>query len=152
MKEKYEGILGVVLPVPYLRDSNTIVTALFIVAEESLIKSADVGFAINNNNEPNIKLPTKPIEKSIEELLEGWVPSGRCGELDYFQDQLDELHWLGYAYIMKEPPSNYTGKLPLVIMSRSMYANLDIWEEISTEVLVREINDRINIAEVENDC
>jgi hypothetical protein len=142
METEYEAILGIV--VTHGAGRGRPISALFVGHSELSVDEEAVGFDINNNDEANIKL-LKPIDKSLEELMDDYQVSGRCDKLKDLRDQLDYLHWLGYAYVMKNYPDNLPGKPPLLVISNPRVVNLDIWKEISSEEVVREINDRTNV-------
>lgn len=142
MEAEYEAILGTV--VTYGAGGGRPITALFVGHSELSIDEEAVGIYINNNNEANIKL-LKPIDKSLEELMDNYQVSGRCDKVNDIRDVLDYLHWVGYAYVMKNFPDTSPGKPPLLIISNPRVVDLSIWKEISSESAIREINNRTNV-------
>lgn len=150
MDMEYEGLLGIMVATGN-NGYRAPVFALLIGHKDLNIDESEIGFDINTNGEPNIKI-TKPIEKTLEEILEGYVPRPHGSELSTLQDQLDNLHWLGYAYVLKHWSEDKVGKAPLLVISSPRFVDLDIWSEISTESVIREINSRTNFAGESNDC
>lgn len=142
METEYEGLLGIV--VTYGAHRGSPISGLIIGHAELGITEEQIGFDINNNDEPTIKI-LKPIKDNLEELLDRYEVSGRCDKVKDLRDKLNYLHWVGYAYIMKNFSDDLPGKPPLLIISNPRVVNLDIWTEISTEQAIREINDRSNV-------
>lgn len=147
MNTEYEGVLGIVVRHDWTPRGRPI-SAFLIGHVNASIEEHLVGLSVNNNMESNVKL-LKPVEKSIEELMDGYVVSGRCCHLDDLCDMMDYLNWLGYAYVMKNYPPQLPGKPPLLIISNPSVVDLDKWSEISTESIIREINNRTNIVGIQ---
>lgn len=142
VETEYEGVLGIV--VTHGAGRWRPINALFIGHTDLSIGEEQIGFDINNNEEPHIKL-IKPIDDNLEELLDNYEVSGRCDKVKDLRDVLDYLHWVGYAYIMKDYPDTDPGKPPLLVISNPRVVDLNIWKEISSESVIREINDRTNV-------
>lgn len=143
MDSEYEGILGITVT-GFDHGYRAPIIALIIGHKDISLTEAEVGFDIHSNNEPNIQI-LKPIDKALEELLDNYQTRGHCDEVETLRNKLDTLHWLGYAYVMKNWAGEKIGKPPLLIVSATRFINLDIWKEIPTIELIKEINDRTNV-------
>lgn len=142
METEYEGLLGIVVTNGSGRGRP--INALLIGHVDLVVEEKDIGFDINNNDEPHIQI-LKPIKENLEELLDGYQVSGRCDKVEGLRDILDYLHWVGYSYIMKDYPDTSPGKPPLMIISNPRLVDLNIWKEISNESAIQEINNRTNV-------
>lgn len=141
----YEVHFGVV--VDYYSKANIPSTA-FVVLPVGASPSLDIvlGFKLNTNRNAPIKIE-KEIEKSVSELALGY--SCRNHEEQYYQDCFDHLNWVGYAFIRKEMTLFSQVKThPLLLISNPVHVDKNIWEEISTDRLIKEINKLTKINEV----
>jgi hypothetical protein len=151
MEAEYEGIWGVVFSEKAI--NRRIIVKGFLIGHKDLSLPTNlVGFDINDNREPVVPI-VKPVEKTIEELVENYQPRKYGCDLDYLQDVFDELNWCGYCYVLKTLPEDRPGKPPLVVVSNPCVIDLDLWTEISTEAFIREVNDRTSVVlENKDDC
>lgn len=141
----YEVHYGVV--VDYYSKAN-IPSAAFVVLPVGSSPYLDIalGFKLNTNRNAPIKVD-KEIEKSVSELASGY--SCRNHDEQFYQDGFDHLNWVGYAYIRKELTLfSQVKTFPLLLISNPVHVDKNIWEEISTSRLIKEINKLAKINEV----
>lgn len=143
METEYEGIWGIIVT-GFNHGYRSPITAFIVGHKDLVLSEQEVGFDINTNSEPKIPI-LKPIDKTLEELVEFYQPRQGGTDLEVVQDNFDVLHWQGYAYIMKNWTSDKLGKPPIMIVTGTRFVDPNIWEEISTTSFIQEINDRTNV-------